>query len=74
GEKTGRNSKVLGSTSAVVVAGQTYIITTTLDHSGHDALLRTVIASIVEHLLTHDGFGADPEATPRPTAFLPLGL
>ncbi|HSM80032.1 MAG TPA: serine hydrolase, partial [Nodosilinea sp.] len=34
GEKTGRNSKVLGSTSAVVVAGQTYIITTTLDHSG----------------------------------------
>ncbi|NJL47274.1 MAG: serine hydrolase [Leptolyngbyaceae cyanobacterium SM2_5_2] len=75
GEKTGRNSKVLGSTTAVNVSGNTYIITATLDYSANEAVLRTLIDGVIRHLLTHQGFeddldGDDLLAT-RPRSFLP---
>lgn len=79
GEKTGRNSQVIGSTMAALIGGETYIITATLDHSGNEAALRTVMASVAEHILTHDGFdpiGAvlttdHPHLTAPSRAFLP---
>ncbi|MBE9136902.1 serine hydrolase [Nodosilinea sp. LEGE 07088] len=75
GEKTGRNSKVLGTTTAISVGGQRYIITATLDHSGSESALRSVVADVVQYLLTHNGFEhtvASSEAiAARPQAFLP---
>ncbi len=75
GEKTGRNSKVLGSTTAVSVSGDTYIITATLDYSANEAALRTLIDSVIKHLLTHKGFENDIEGhdllATRPHCFLP---
>ncbi len=75
GEKTGRNSKVLGTTVAIGLGDQRYIITATLDHSANEAAMRSLLAGVIKHLLTHDGFGqtADPAATsaPRPQTFLP---
>jgi beta-lactamase class A len=65
GEKTGRNSQVIGSTMAALIGGETYIITATLDHSGNEAALRTVMAGVAEHILTHHGF--DPMGAALPT-------
>lgn len=56
GEKTGRNSKVLGTTTAVSVGSQRYIITATLDHSANEAAMRSIVAGVIEHLRTHNGF------------------
>ncbi|MBD1914337.1 MULTISPECIES: serine hydrolase [Cyanophyceae] len=56
GEKTGRNSKVLGTTTAVGVGNQRYIITATLDHSTNEAAMQAIIAGVIQHLLTHNGF------------------
>ena len=74
GEKTGRNSQVMGTTTAVSVHGQCYIITATLDH-GNEAAQRSIMAGVMEHLLTHDGFEPADVPTPavavRPQAFLP---
>ncbi|MBW4482705.1 MAG: class A beta-lactamase-related serine hydrolase [Tildeniella torsiva UHER 1998/13D] len=75
GEKTGRNSKVLGTTTAISVGSQRYIITATLDYSGNEAAMRSIVAGVSQHLLTHDGF--EPEAdraeevATRPRTFLP---
>lgn len=75
GEKTGRNSKVLGTTTAVSVGSQRYVITATLDHSGNEAALRSIVTGVSQHLLTHNGF--EPEAArseevaTRPRTFLP---
>ncbi|QQE64885.1 hypothetical protein GFS31_15680 [Leptolyngbya sp. BL0902] len=76
GEKTGRNSQVIGSTTAVLIGGQPYIITATLDRSGNEAALRSVIAGVAEHILTHDGFDPMGPASlvpgvPPSRAFLP---
>ncbi|MBD2107393.1 serine hydrolase [Nodosilinea sp. FACHB-13] len=75
GEKTGRNSKVLGTTTAVRVSGQRYVITATLDHSGNDTAMQRIVAGVIQHLLTHNGFEhelarADDMVTDRRT-FLP---
>jgi len=75
GEKTGRNSKVLGSTTAINVSGETYIITVTLDYSANEATLRTLIDGVIKHLLTHRGFEDDLDdddlLATRPRSFLP---
>ncbi|MBD2230568.1 serine hydrolase [Phormidium tenue] len=75
GEKTGRNSKVLGTTTAVRVSGQRYIITATLDHSGNDAAMQKIMAGVIQHLLTHNGFGHEvakaEDMAARPRTFLP---
>lgn len=76
GEKTGRNSQVIGSTTAVLIGGKPYIITATLDHSGNEAALRSVIAGVAEHILTHHGFNPVESGSPSPgvppsRAFLP---
>lgn len=75
GEKTGRNSKVLGSTMAALIGGKPYIITVTLDHSANEAAMRQLIAAIAHYLLTHNGFDALGEAVqapaPRFHTFLP---
>lgn len=75
GEKTGRNSQVLGTTTAVSIGEQRYIITATLDHSGNEAALRSLVAGVIQHLLTHNGFEFEvttaEAAAPRPQAFLP---
>jgi beta-lactamase class A len=74
GEKTGRTSQVLGTTVAVSISGQRYLITATLDHSGNEAALRAILTGVMQHLLTHNGFehSADfGEAAFRPQAFLP---
>ncbi|MBE9111177.1 serine hydrolase, partial [Nodosilinea sp. LEGE 07298] len=56
GEKTGRNSKVLGTTTAISVGGQRYIITVTLDRSANETAVRSIVTGVIQHLLTHDGF------------------
>jgi beta-lactamase class A len=79
GEKTGRTSQVLGTTTAVSIGGQRYVITATLDHSGHEAALRSILAGVMQHLLTHNGFDHrfEPSLVPqgegatKSRAFLP---
>jgi beta-lactamase class A len=75
GEKTGRNSKVLGTTTAISVGGQRYIITVTLDRSANEAVVRSIVTGLIQHLLTHDGFelAVSPTETiaTRPQTFLP---
>jgi beta-lactamase class A len=60
GEKTGRNSKVIGSTTALELSGQRYVITVIVNGGGQESAIRAMVAEIVEHLLKHNGFG--PEA------------
>lgn len=57
GEKTGQNSKVLGSTVGVSIDGDRYVITVTIDHTASEPAVRRVIRGVVEHLVEHDGFG-----------------
>lgn len=75
GEKTGRNSKVLGSTTAISLGGQTYIITVTLDRSASEAAVQSIVAAVVDHLLTHEGFesraGIPGAIAPGSQVFLP---
>ncbi|MBD1873155.1 serine hydrolase [Nodosilinea sp. FACHB-131] len=75
GEKTGRNSKVLGTTTAVRVNGQRYIISATLDYSGNDTAMQKIVAGVIQHLLTHNGFehgiARAEDATTHPRTFLP---
>jgi beta-lactamase class A len=51
GEKTGQNSKVIGSTLAVKVDDERYVLTVTLDHSANQFMLRQIIQDVVQHLL-----------------------
>ncbi|WOD37964.1 serine hydrolase [Nodosilinea sp. E11] len=75
GEKTGRTSKLLGTTTAVNISGRRYILTATLDHSSNEAALRTVLAGVMQHLLTHHGFDhtvvSSAERDVRSRTFLP---
>jgi beta-lactamase class A len=75
GEKTGRNSKVLGTTTAVQVDGQGYILTATLDYSANEAAMGSLLAGVLQHLLRHRGFGPQGELpgaiAPRSQTFLP---
>lgn len=58
GEKTGQNSKVLGTTVGVNIKGQRYVITVTIDYTGSEPAVKSVVRGIVEHLIKHDGFGS----------------
>ena len=51
GEKTGQNSKVIGSSTAVKIDDERYVLTVTIDNSGNQQLLREVIGGVVQHIL-----------------------
>lgn len=51
GEKTGQNSKVIGSSLAVKVGDQRYVMTVAIDNSASQDYLRQVIRGVVAHLL-----------------------
>ena len=51
GEKTGQNSKVIGSTLAVKIDNHRYVLTVTIDHSANQRMLRQVIGDVVQHIL-----------------------
>lgn len=53
GEKTGQNSRVIGTTLAVKVDDERYFMTVTLDNSGNQVMLRQVITEVVQHILDH---------------------
>jgi len=59
GEKTGQNSKVLGSTTGVNIRGERYVITVTIDYTASEPAVKSVITGIVEHLIKNNGFGDD---------------
>ena len=52
GEKTGENSKVLGTTLAANIRGKIYIITVVDHRSGSDPFIRKCISKIADHILT----------------------
>lgn len=56
GEKTGQNSKVLGTTVAAKIEEERYVITVTLDRSAHEAAVRRIVKEIAEHIVENDGF------------------
>jgi len=60
GEKTGQNSRVIGSTLAVRIDGEIYVLTVTLDHSGNHHRLRQIIQDVVGYLLYQDGLREAP--------------
>lgn len=51
GEKTGQNSKVIGSCVGVKVDNERYVLTVTIDYSANQVMLRQVIKDVVQHLL-----------------------
>ncbi len=56
GEKTGQNSKVLGTTVAAKIEDQRYVITVTLDYSAWEGAIRMIVHDIAEHIIEQDGF------------------
>jgi len=51
GEKTGQNSKMIGTTVAASIDGERYVITITDNYSGHIPQIRRAIAGIVDHVI-----------------------
>jgi beta-lactamase class A len=51
GEKTGQNSKVIGSSMAVKIDKERYILTVTIDNSANQVMLRQVIRDTLQHIL-----------------------
>ncbi|NEP15327.1 MAG: serine hydrolase [Leptolyngbya sp. SIO4C1] len=51
GEKTGQNSKVIGSTLAVKIGEERYVMTVTIDHSANQIRLRQIIRDVADHIL-----------------------
>ncbi|MGD1859299.1 MAG: serine hydrolase [Leptolyngbyaceae cyanobacterium] len=51
GEKTGQNSKVIGSSTAVKIDDERYVLTVTIDHSANQRMLRQVIGDVIQHVL-----------------------
>ncbi|WP_008309524.1 serine hydrolase [Leptolyngbya sp. PCC 6406] len=51
GEKTGQNSRVIGSTLAVKIDDERYVMTVTIDNSGNQVMLREVIQGVIQHVL-----------------------
>ncbi|NER82653.1 MAG: serine hydrolase [Leptolyngbya sp. SIO1D8] len=51
GEKTGQNSKVIGSSLAVKIDNERYVMTVTIDHSANQKMLRQVIGDVIQHIL-----------------------
>lgn len=51
GEKTGQNDRLIGSTLAMKVGTQRYVLTVAIDHSGDLYGLQAIIRGIAEHLI-----------------------
>ena len=51
GEKTGQNSKVIGSSMAVKIDNERYVMTVTIDRSANQKMLRQVIGDVIQHIL-----------------------
>ncbi|MEM9768469.1 MAG: serine hydrolase [Cyanobacteria bacterium P01_D01_bin.71] len=51
GEKTGQNSKVIGSSTAVKIDDERYVLTVTIDNSANQRMLRQVIGDVIQHVL-----------------------
>ncbi|MGF1457771.1 MAG: serine hydrolase [Leptolyngbyaceae cyanobacterium] len=51
GEKTGQNSNVIGSSTAVKIDDERYVLTVTIDNSANQKMLREVIGSTIQHIL-----------------------
>ena len=51
GEKTGQNSKVIGSSMAVKIDDERYVLTVTIDHSANQKMLRKVIGDVIQAIL-----------------------
>ncbi|MEO1299110.1 MAG: serine hydrolase [Cyanobacteria bacterium J06636_16] len=51
GEKTGQNSKVIGSSMAVKIDNQRYVMTVTIDRSANQKMLRQVIGDVIQAIL-----------------------
>ena len=51
GEKTGQNSKVIGSSTAVKIDDERYMLTVTIDNSANQRMLRQVIGDVIQHVL-----------------------
>lgn len=60
GEKTGQNSKMIGSSVAVKIDDERYVLTVTVDYSGNQQRLRQVIQGVIQHILD-DGHFAAPQ-------------
>ncbi|MDA0266216.1 MAG: class A beta-lactamase-related serine hydrolase [Cyanobacteria bacterium] len=58
GEKTGQNSKVIGSTVAVKIDDERYVMTVTVDYSANQQRLRQVIQGVIQHILDDGHFTA----------------
>lgn len=59
GEKTGQNSKVIGSSMAVKIDNERYVVTVTIDHTAKQETLRQVIGDVVQAILD-DGHLVEP--------------
>lgn len=55
GEKTGQNSKALGTTVAFMVSDQVYVSTVVLNYSGNERALRRCINDIAKHITQQGG-------------------
>lgn len=53
GEKTGQNSRVIGSTVAFKVGDERYVMTVTIDKSKSQGRLRQIIRDVARHVLDH---------------------
>lgn len=51
GEKTGQNSNVIGSSTAVKIGNERYVLTVTIDNSANQRMLRSVIKDTIQHIL-----------------------
>ena len=51
GEKTGQNSNVIGSSTAIKMDDERYVLTVTIDNSGNKRMLRQVISDVIQHVL-----------------------
>lgn len=56
GEKTGQNSKALGTTLGIKIDNETYVLTVVLDYSGNEATLRQVISEVAQYIQVNAGF------------------
>lgn len=56
GEKTGQNSKALGTTYAFTLAGEVYIASVVLDYSANEQAIRTCVNQIAKYLTENGRF------------------
>lgn len=56
GEKTGQNSKVIGSSLAVKIDDERYVMTVTIDRSANQKMLRQVIGGVIQTILDDGHF------------------